>query len=137
MSMPASLLKWTKGGLKNPMSRAHNLGSAHAGVHHWIMQRITAVALIPLTLWLCWSLVSIVHMDLAYLFLWLQKPLNTILLILSVVTMFYHAALGCQVVIEDYIHSEWFKIVKLVSMKIVLFTACISCIYAILKVALS
>lgn len=134
--MKASLIKWHKGGLKNPMARARNLGSAHEGLHHWIAQRISAIVLIPLTYWLCWSAIGLVHADHAAVAAWLAQPCNTILMIMTVITMFYHAILGCQVVIEDYLHTEWFKIAKLVSMKIVLFTACVACLYAILKVAL-
>lgn len=134
--MKASLIKWHKGGLKNPMARARNLGSAHDGLHHWIAQRISAIALIPLTYWLCWSVVGLVHADHATAVAWLAKPCNTILMIMTVLTMFYHAILGCQVVIEDYLHTEWFKIAKLISMKAVLYTACVASIYAILKVAL-
>lgn len=134
--MGASLLKWTKGGLKNPMARARGLGSSHAGVHHWVVQRITSLALIPLLGWLCWSAIDLIHVDYATAALWLAKPINAILMILSIITMFYHAIIGCQVVIEDYIHSEWFKIVKLVGMKVVLYATAVACIYAVLKVTL-
>jgi succinate dehydrogenase / fumarate reductase membrane anchor subunit len=134
--MKASLTKWHKGGLKNPLSRARNLGSAHEGLHHWMAQRISAILLIPLIYWLCWSVIGLVHADQAAFVMWLAKPWNTILMIMTIITMFYHAALGCQVIVEDYIHTEWFKLAKLVSMKIVLFTTCLACIYAVLKVAL-
>lgn len=134
--MKASLIKWHKGGLKNPMARARNLGSAHEGLHHWIMQRITAILLLPLIYWMAWSAIGLAHADYATVVAWLSQPCNTILMILSIVALFYHAALGCQVIIEDYLHTEWFKIAKLVSMKIVLFAGCVACIYAVLKVAL-
>ncbi len=134
--MTAPLIKSKQFGLKTPMARAKGLGSAHDGLHHWIMQRVTAVLLLPLVVWLCWSVVTLAHADHAAAFAWLQQPLNAILMIVSVISLFYHAALGSQVVIEDYIHGEAFKIIKLVTMKIVLFATCIACIFAILKVAL-
>jgi succinate dehydrogenase / fumarate reductase membrane anchor subunit len=134
--MKASLIKWHKGGLKNPLARARNLGSAHEGLHHWMAQRISAVLLLPLIFWLCWSVVGLAHADHATFVAWLAQPCHAILMIVTIVTLFYHAALGCQVVIEDYIHTEWFKIAKLVSMKIVLGVTCVACLYAVLKVAL-
>jgi succinate dehydrogenase / fumarate reductase membrane anchor subunit len=134
--MAAPLVKWKKFGLKDPMVRARGLGSAHEGLHHWTMQRITAILLIPLMLWLCWSIVGLVHADHGQFSTWLARPWNTILMITTVITMFYHATLGNQVVIEDYIHSEAFMLVKLISMRVVMFIACVACIYAILKVAL-
>lgn len=134
--MGAPLIKWKPYGLKHPLSRAHNLGSAHHGVHHWIAQRLTAVLLIPLQLWLAYAVVHAVHTDYTGFIVWLSQPWNTILMILTVFTMFYHAILGCQVVIEDYIHNEAFKLLKLYGMKIVLITIGLVCVYSILKVAL-
>lgn len=134
--MVASLIKWSKGGLKNPMARARGLGSAHDGLHHWIMQRVTAVLLLPLTIWLACSIVNLIDADQAAFVAWLALPWNAVLMILSVMTFFYHAMLGCQVIIEDYIHNEAFKIFKLLSMQIVLFAAGLLCIFSILKVAL-
>lgn len=134
--MAAPLVKWKEFGFKTPMARAKNLGSAHAGAHHWIAQRVTAILLLPLTFWLCWSIVGLVHADHAAFVFWLARPWNAILMIVTVITMFYHAALGCQVVIEDYIHSQAFMIAKLISMRVVLFITCVACIFAILKVAL-
>src|SRR5689334_9076588 len=116
-----SLIKWHKTGLKTPMARARGLGSAHAGVHHWIAQRVIAIAALPLTFWLFWSVIGLVHADHAAFTAWLAQPINAVLMILTIIAYTYHAALGCQVVIEDYIHSEWFKIIKLIGMKVVLY----------------
>ena len=134
--MTAPLIKSKPGGFKNPMARARGLGSAHDGVHHWMVQRITSVALIPLLMWLCFAMPGIVRMDHAAFTAWLAQPLNAILMLLTVLTSFYHAILGCQVVIEDYVHGEAFKIVKLVGMKIGLTALGVACVFAILKVAL-
>jgi len=134
--MRASLVKWNKGGLKNPMARARGLGSAHEGLHHWIMQRVTAVLALPLLIWLGFSIVSLIDADQAAFAAWLSLPWNAVLMILTVITFFYHAILGCQVVIEDYIHNEGFKLFKMLCMKIVLSTAAVVCIFSILKVAL-
>lgn len=134
--MGASLIKWNKGGLKTPMARARGLGSAHEGLHHWIMQRVTAVLALPLTLWLCWSVVHLVDADQLAFTTWLALPWNAVLMILTIITFFYHAILGCQVIIEDYIHGEWYRYVKLAATKIILYATGILCIFSVLKVAL-
>lgn len=134
--MKASLVKSQSGGLKNPLTRARGLGPAHGGLHHWIAQRVTAVASIPLMVWLAWSIIGLVHADHAVFIAWLAKPINAVLMILCIVTFFYHSILGNQVVIEDYIHNEGFKIIKLVAMKLLLIAAAVASLYAVLKVAL-
>lgn len=106
------------------------------GTRHWIIQRITAVLALPLTFWLCWSIIGLVHADHAVFTWWLSQPLNAGLMIVTIITLFYHAMLGCEVIIDDYLHTPWFKTVKLIGMKIVLAAACLACIYAVLKVAL-
>jgi succinate dehydrogenase / fumarate reductase membrane anchor subunit len=131
-----SLNKSHKGGLKNPLARAQGLGSAHAGVHHWLIQRITAIAAIPLTIWLAWSIIGLVHADQPAVAAWLAKPWNAILMILTIITYAWHAALGCQVIIEDYLHTEWFRIAKLLGMRFVLSALAVASVFAVLKVAL-
>lgn len=132
----ASLLKWTKGGLKHPLCRARGLGAAHGAVHHWLMQRLAATLAIPLTLWLCCSVAQLAKADHAAFIAWQAKPYNAVLMILVILTFFYHAALGAQAVIEDYVHHEAFKVFKLAIMRIVLFTTAVACIFAVLKIAL-
>lgn len=134
--MKASLIKWNKGGLKSPMARARGLGSAHHGVHHWIMQRVTAVLALPLAVWLAFSAIGLIDADHAAVVAWLSLPWNAVLMILAVATFFYHAILGCQVVIEDYIHGEGFRYFKLAGTKIFFYALCVVCIFSILKVAL-
>lgn len=131
------LIKWEKSGLKSPLSRARGLGSAKSGTHHWVMQRITAVSNLFLTLWLLWSLVM--NPQLQYLSgaeKWLAEPLNAIGMILFVISTFYHSVLGGQVIIEDYIHNEGFKLFKLIGQKLVFTAMAIACIFSILQVAL-
>lgn len=131
-----SLLKWEKGGLKSPLARARGLGSAKDGVEHWIAQRVTSVANIPLTLWLLFSLFDGVGTDYETFVAWLSLPWNAVLMILLVISSFYHAYLGAQVVIEDYVHNEAFKIIKLLGQKFYFLAAGITCIFCVLKIAL-
>ena len=129
-------LKWDNNGIKTPLARARGLGSAGHGSDHWMKQRITAIANIPLVLWLVFSIVSLKGASHAEFTSWLGEPINAILMILFVVSTFYHAVLGSQVIVEDYIHSEWFKTLKLIGNKLFFFALGVACIFSILKIAL-
>jgi succinate dehydrogenase / fumarate reductase membrane anchor subunit len=96
---------------RSPLARVRGLGSAKAGTSHWWMQRVTAVALIPLTYWLITFLELSFNAPYQETVGWLASPLNTICIVAWVLAVFYHAALGLQVVIEDYIAAEGAKIV--------------------------
>jgi succinate dehydrogenase / fumarate reductase, membrane anchor subunit len=91
--------------MRTPLARAIGLGSAKEGVGPWWAERVTAVALVPLTLWLVASIIAHTGSDYATFIVWLRTPLTAILLILLLIALFYHTALGLQVVIEDYVHS--------------------------------
>jgi succinate dehydrogenase / fumarate reductase membrane anchor subunit len=131
-----SLLKWEKGGLKTPTSRARGLGSAKSGTHHWIAQRITAIGNLILGLWLIWAVVTNRGMTYTEALLWLSEPLNAVAMILFIISSFYHAVLGAQVVVEDYVHNEAFKIVKLLGQRLVFFGLAVLAIFSVLQVAL-
>jgi succinate dehydrogenase / fumarate reductase membrane anchor subunit len=96
--------------LRTPLGRVRGLGSAKDGTHHWWMQRVTAVALVPLTIWFVASLVALVGADYDTVVAWIGQPVVAVLLILFLFTGFYHLKLGLQVVIEDYVHSEGAKV---------------------------
>ena len=121
--------------LRSPLSQARGLGSAKEGVNHWWMQRVTAVALIPLSLWFVFSLARY-HMatyDMAVL--WIRSPFVAIALVLYFLALFYHAALGVQVVIEDYVGSEAVKIAGILLVKLGLFALAAASIFSVLKIA--
>jgi len=118
--------------IRTPLGQARGLGSAKEGFGHWWMQRISAVALLPLSLfWLC-SLKDIVNPDLAHFLQWIGRPEIAIAGILFVITSFYHASLGMQVVIEDYVHTEGSKIALLLLNKICFFFLGTACVCSIL-----
>ncbi len=129
-------LKWDKDGIKSPLARARGLGSAHEGADHWMKQRLTALANIPLVIWFVFSIISLQGASHAEFITWLAQPLNAILAILFIISTFYHAVLGSQVVVEDYIHNEWFKTLKLMGNKLFFFGLAVACIFSILKIAL-
>ena len=91
--------------LRTPLSRVKGLGSAKEGTSHFWHQRLTALLMIPLVLWIGFSVAALpsAHADLVA---WVQQPLVTAGLVLLVISLFYHAQLGLQVVIEDYIASH-------------------------------
>lgn len=123
--------------LRTPLGKARGLGSAKDGFGHWWMQRVSAVALLPLSLfWLC-SLKDIANPDLMHFLQWIGRPEISIAGILFVITSFYHAALGMQVVIEDYVHCEAAKIAALLANKLAFFFLGTACVCAILWLSLA
>jgi succinate dehydrogenase / fumarate reductase membrane anchor subunit len=103
--------------LRSPLGRVRGLGSAKEGVNHWWAQRLTAFALIPLTVWFVISLLTVMGADYAVVRAWVGSPVVAGLLILLIAATFYHAYLGLQVVIEDYVHSEAWKLFALLSVR--------------------
>jgi len=129
-------MKWENKGMKTPLARAKGLGSAHEGADHWFKQRMTAIANIPLVLWFVYSVVQLKGASYYTFVNWLSDPINAILMILLVLSVFFHAKLGTQVVTEDYIHHEGLKIMKLITQKLIFSGLAIACIFSILKIAL-
>lgn len=100
--------------LQTPLGKAIGLGSAKEGMHHWKAQRLTAIALIPLTFWIICNIASLGGASHADLLNWVQNPWTATLLVIFLFSMFYHMALGLQVVIEDYVHKPCVKITLLI-----------------------
>lgn len=121
--------------LRTPLGRVRGLGSAKEGVSHWWAQRVTAVALVPLVLWFTGSMLSIVRADYDSAVHWVGQPFNTVLLVALLVGAFYHALLGLQVVIEDYVHAEGTKVMALLIMKFIMVLLGASAILAVLRIA--
>jgi succinate dehydrogenase / fumarate reductase membrane anchor subunit len=120
---------------RTPLARVRGLGSAKSGTDHWWMQRLTAVVLVPLSLWFVASLLTVVTADHATAVAWLHSPLVVILACALIVAVFYHGQLGIQVVLEDYVHSESWKLVAIVvTMFLSLLLATVS-LFAVLSIA--
>jgi succinate dehydrogenase / fumarate reductase, membrane anchor subunit len=105
-----------KKSLRSDLGRVRGLGSAKDGTHHWWGQRVTAIALVPLTIWFVASIVGLAGAPLTALKAWVASPVVAVLLLALIVAVFQHARLGLQVVIEDYVHDEAFKIASLLAM---------------------
>lgn len=123
-------------GLRTPLATARGLGSAKEGVDHWWKQRVTAVALVPLVLWLGFSLALLGSADYYTVVYWLGHPVNAVLMILVVAVGFWHGALGVQEVIVDYVAGEWKKTVLLILVQFAAVVLALSGIFAVLRIAL-
>lgn len=118
-----------------PLKKAKGLGSAHEGADHWLMQKITALANIPLVIWLIFSIVGLQGASYGQFTAWMGQPVNAVLMILLVISVLYHAKLGTQVIAEDYISCECFKMIKLIGMKLFFSAIGVACIFSVLKIA--
>lgn len=122
-------------GLRTKLGQARGLGSAKEGTHHWWMQRVTAIALVPLTLWFVITIIGVAGADYAQATALLGNPLVAVLMVLTIVATFYHAQLGLQVVYEDYIANHWLRLVVDLGTKFGCFALAVAAIFAVLKIA--
>lgn len=120
--------------LMTPLNRVLGLGVARGATEHWSVQRLTAVALVPLGLWFALSLASFDSLGYAAAVDWVRQPLTSILLILTAIVAIHHSHLGVQVVIEDYAHGGT-KVAALVLSRFAHAFAAVAAVFSILKVA--
>lgn len=121
--------------LVTPVARARGHGSAHSGVHHWWVQRLTALALLPLTVWLLWGAVSVAGGDHAAIVAWVAQPWNVAAWLAFIFALFYHIALGLQVVVEDYVHTRSVELPLQIGIKFACIALGLVAILAVLRVA--
>ena len=122
---------------RTPLKRVEGLGSAKSGTHHFIVQRLTALALIPLVIWTIFLALALVRADYAHARAIVHHPFAAVWLIAFVVATFWHAQLGLQVVIEDYVHTKWLEIVSQLAVKFFCVIGALICVVAIARVALT
>lgn len=122
--------------LRTPLSQARGTGSAKEGTGHFWHQRLTALALIPLVIWFCFSLASLPQMDYYGIRDWLSAPINSILMISAMIGVFYHAALGLQMVIEDYIGNRGVRVASVILVKLLCVLFAVTGIFSVLRIAL-
>ena len=121
--------------LRSPLRRVLGLGSARAGTDHWLGQRLSAVALVPLTLWFAISLLMLPTLDFQVVNAWGASLLHALLLVLLVVALVYHSSLGTQVVAEDYIHTPGTRAVVLVVLRLIHIALAVAGVFAVLLIA--
>lgn len=122
--------------LRSPLGRVRGLGAARAGAQHWWQQRVTAAALVPLGLWFVASVIVLAGASHGEVTRWLARPHNTVLMLTLIGATFWHAALGLQVVIEDYIRGEGLRLALLLATKAALLLLGLAAALAVLRVAL-
>ena len=120
---------------RTPLGRVRRLGSAKEGTEHFWAQRVTAIALVPLALWFVGSLAAYTGADHATAKAWLAEPFTAVVMVLLVVTGFHHAQLGLQVVIEDYVSTEWVRVFSIIVVKLGALALGIAAIFSVLKIA--
>ena len=121
---------------RTPLRFASGSGSTRSGTAHWWRQRVSAAALIPLVLWLALSVTHLPDATHAEIVQWLALPWNTLALFSLLVLVFYHAAIGIQVVIEDYVHVRAFKYFGLVAIQLLLLLLASLAVYALIRIVL-
>jgi len=121
--------------LKSPLGRVMGLGSSGSGTEHWLGQRISAVAMVPLTLWFAISLVALPSLDFYSVTAWVAAPLHAVLLVLLVVALVYHSSLGTQVVAEDYIHAPGLRAAVLALLRLLHVGLAVAGVFAVFLIA--
>lgn len=122
--------------LRSPLGQVKGLGSAKSGTGHFLTQRLTALALIPLSLWFCFSVASMPQMDYATFTAWLSSPISASLMILTIISTFYHVHLGVQVVIEDYISNHAMRIIGVIAVQFASILLAVTGVVSVLKIAM-
>lgn len=121
---------------RSPLAKVLGHGSAKEGSAHWWWQRLTALALIPLTLWFTYSVARLSGPCMEEVYTWFASPITSTMLIAFVVSLFYHTQLGIQVVLEDYVRHEGLKIFSILAVKAFSAILVILSTISILQVAL-
>lgn len=121
---------------RTPAKAVRGLGSAREGAAHWWAQRMTALALVPLTVWFAISVCRLAGAEHSAFTAWLASPFNAIAMLLFTIAGFHHAALGLQVVLEDYISSESWRIASVTAVKGACWALTAACVFATVKIAL-
>ncbi len=121
--------------LRTPLSQVKGLGSAKEGTGHFWVQRLTAIGLVPLVLWLSFSIAALPGMDYVSIREWISSPFTSIMLILFLIAGFYHAKLGLQTVIEDYIGNHSTRTVMIIVVSFLAAILAVTGVFSVLRIA--
>jgi succinate dehydrogenase / fumarate reductase membrane anchor subunit len=121
--------------MRSPLGRVRGAGAAHDGVRHWWLQRLTSIALVPLTVWFVISLLALPSLGYGTLVAWMSQSWTALLLILLVLTAAWHSQLGVRVVVEDYVHGAGARTLTLVMIAFAHVLLAAAGVFAVLKVA--
>ncbi len=120
---------------RSDVKRVKGLGTAKHGFSHWWMQRLTAVLMIPLGLWFFYSLMNLETLSADSVIMWLQYPVQALLMALWTITVIYHATLGLQVIIEDYVQAKAMALTLLTLIKFAMFAMIVATFFSLFKLA--
>lgn len=118
------------------IGRVRGLGSAREGTHHWLLQRFTAIGNLVLVLWLVFSLLMLPGYNFATMHGWLSQPFAATAMILLIISVFWHARLGMQVMVEDYTHNHANRFAAIVLLNVVFIAAAVFGIVSVIRIAL-
>ncbi|MGZ3377692.1 MAG: succinate dehydrogenase, hydrophobic membrane anchor protein [Phenylobacterium sp.] len=121
---------------RTPLGQARGLGSAKHGASHWVAEKVSAIALVPLVIWMVYAVLQLAAGDYGFAVHWIQSPLNATLVVLTLAISFWHMHAGLRVVVEDYIHKTLTKSALLLLNLFVCGLAGALAVFSILKVAL-
>ena len=122
--------------LRSPLAKIKGLGHSSDASQHFWWQRLTALALVPLMLWFCFSVALLPDISYSVLLTWLRSPLNTVLLLLMIMVGLHHGQIGIQVIIEDYIADYMLRISVIIVLKGLTYFMMALGVYSVLRMAL-
>jgi len=122
--------------LRTPLAHVKGHGSAREGTDHFWHQRLTAIALVPMVIWFCFSLASLPSLDYQSIHTWLSSPVSAVLMISALIALFHHAASGLQAVLEDYISDHATRAVCIIAVNLLCVLLAVSGIFSVLKLAI-
>jgi len=122
--------------LRSPLAKAKGLGASGDASHHFWVQRLSALGLVPLVLWICFNIAFLPEANYATVVTWLQSPFNGIMTLLFVIVSLFHAQLGLQVIIEDYISSHAVRLFGVLFIKFLSYFLMAAGVYAVIKITL-
>ena len=121
---------------RTPLKVAKGLGSAKEGTGHFLVQRLTAIALVFLACWFLYFVVGLMHADYLTASDAVARPWNATLLIAFLAAMFWHAQLGMQVIIEDYVHSHGLALAAQIAVRFICILGALASVFAVVRIAL-
>jgi succinate dehydrogenase / fumarate reductase membrane anchor subunit len=121
--------------MRSELGRVRGLGAAKAGVHHWWAQRVTAIALLPLSLYFVASVLLLIGAPRAGMAAYMAEPWNAVLFLCLIAALFYHLSLGLQVVIEDYVNNEGMRMGGILACNFLIVFCALACAVSVLKLA--
>jgi succinate dehydrogenase / fumarate reductase membrane anchor subunit len=121
---------------RTPRARVEGLGAARAGTMHFLHQRISAVALVPLSIWFVVKALGLVGANFAEVLIFLADPVNAVLMVLFIGAALYHMALGMQIIVEDYVHQDGVKLALLILIRFAMWGIGAAAAFAVLRIAL-